>query len=145
MKNLESIIAVNNSKKAFTIIEILIAMLILFIAISFSSIAIKAFNKYQKQSQNYQMFYVTSLSLKEKISSIKEFKSPIYRGALNGIDYTITIEKLLNKQNYIVGVDGIGRNNGDFMVILYRLTMLLKSKTKEKSYSFLLTKQKRIR
>ena len=145
MKTLERVIAVNKSRNAFTIVEILIAMLILFMAITFSSISIKAFNKYQKQSKKYQMFYVTSLSLKEEMSALKAFKVPQYRGTLNGLDYIIKIKKLLSKQNYIVDTDGIGRNNGDFMVSLYRLTITLETQTKEKSYSFLLTKEKRIK
>lgn len=145
MKTLERATVVNKSKKAFTIVEILIAMLILFMAITFSSISIKAFNKYQKQSKKYQMFYVTSLSLKEEMSSIKEFKVPQYQGTLNGIDYIIKVTKLLSKQNYVMDIDGRGRNNGDFMITLYRLTMTLKTQKKEKIYSFLLSKQKRIK
>jgi len=145
MKTLERVTVVIKSKKAFTIVEILIAMLILFMAITFSSISIKAFNKYQKQSKKHQMFYVTSLSLKEKMSSIKEFKVPQYQGTLNGMDYIIKIKKLLSKQNYIMGIDGIGRNNGDFMITLYRVTITLETQKKEKTYSFLLSKQKRIK
>ena len=145
MKTLERVTVVIKSKKAFTIVEILIAMLILFMAITFTSISIKAFNKYQKQSKKHQMFYVTSLSLKEKMSSIKEFKVPQYQGTLNGMDYIIKIKKLLSKQNYIMGIDGIGRNNGDFMITLYRVTITLETQKKEKTYSFLLSKQKRIK
>lgn len=145
MKTLEKGIVVNRSKKAFTIIEILIAMLILFMAIAFSSIAIKAFNKYQKQSTKYQMLYITSLSIKEEMASLKEFKKTSYQGVLNDISYIVKIKKLLNKQNYLIDRDGIGKNNGDFMITLYRLTILLKVEETEKSYSFLLTKQKRIK
>ena len=135
----------NRSKKAFTIVEILIAMLILFMAIAFSSMGIKAFNKYQKQSKKYQMIYITSLSLKDEMASLKEFKTFQYRGTLNGIKYIIKIKKLLNKQNYIIDKDGTGRNSGDFMITLYRLRITLNIQGTEKSYSFLLTKQKRIK
>jgi len=145
MKNLKSIIVVNRFKKAFTIVEILIAMLILFMAIAFSSMGIKAFNKYQKQSKKYQLIYVTSLSLKDEMESLKEFKSSQYRGKLNGVKYVIKVKKLLSKQNFIIDKDGIGRNNGDFMVTLYRLKITLNIQETEKSYSFLLTKQKRIK
>lgn len=135
----------NRFKKAFTIVEILIAMLILFMAIAFSSMGIKAFNKYQKQSKKYQLIYVTSLSLKDEMESLKEFKSSQYRGKLNGVKYVIKVKKLLSKQNFIIDKDGIGRNNGDFMVTLYRLKITLNIQETEKSYSFLLTKQKRIK
>ncbi len=145
MKNLKSIIVVNRFKKAFTIVEILIAMLILFMAIAFSSMGIKAFNKYQKQSKKYQLIYITSLSLKDEMESLKEFKSSQYRGKLNGVKYVIKVKKLLSKQNFIIDKDGIGRNNGDFMVTLYRLKITLNIQETEKSYSFILTKQKRIK
>ena len=145
MKTLKSVIVVNRSKKAFTIVEILIAMLVLFMAIAFSSMGIKAFNKYQKQSKKYQLIYITSLSLKDEMASLKEFKSSQYIGILNGVKYIIKVKKLLNKQNYIMDKDGIGRNNGDFMVTLYRLKITLNIQETEKTYSFLLTKQKRIK
>ena len=145
MKTLKSVIVVNRSKKAFTIVEILIAMLVLFMAIAFSSMGIKAFNKYQKQSKKYQLIYVTALSLKDEMASLKEFKSSQYRGKLNGVKYVIKVKKLLSKQNFIIDKDGIGRNNGDFMVTLYRLKITLNIQETEKSYSFLLTKQKRIK
>lgn len=138
-------IKVKNSRKAFTIMEILVAMLVLFTAITFSNIAIKAFNAYQKQSLIYQNFYVTALSLKDKISAYDRFDNLKYRGEINSISYVVEIKKLIEKRNYIIGQDGVGRNNGDFMVKLYECKMLLKTKNKEKIYKFLLIKQKKIK
>ena len=130
------------SHKAFTIIEILIAMLILFTAITFSSISIKAFNTYQRQSERYQDFYIVALSLKDKMSLLTEFKKMEYDGSFNGLGYSINIQELIKKRNYLLGQDGIGRNDGDFMLTLYRLTMILKKRGRAKKYTFLLTKEK---
>ncbi|CAA6819845.1 MAG: Unknown protein [uncultured Sulfurovum sp.] len=135
----------NKRHKAFTIIEILIAMLILFTAIAFSNIAIKAFNNYQRQSVRYQDLYITALSLKEKMNFLTQFNALKYSGNLNGIEYTINILELTRQKNYEIGADGIGRNNGDFLITLYELEMILIKDSREKSYKFLLTKQKRIR
>jgi len=136
---------VNNSHRAFTIIEILIAMLILFTAIAFSNISIKAFNTYQRQSLRYQDFYITALSLKNKFSSYDKFDRLKYEGNLNLISYVVEIKIILNKRNYVVGKDGIGRNNGAFMVTLYELKMKLFKGNQEEKYKFLLTKQKKIK
>lgn len=145
MKTLKRKIKVNKRHKAFTIIEILIAMLILFTAIAFSNIAIKAFNNYQRQSVRYQDLYITALSLKEKMNFLTQFNALKYSGNLNGIEYTINILELTRQKNYEIGADGIGRNNGDFLITLYELEMILIKDSREKSYKFLLTKQKRIR
>lgn len=132
----------NKSHKAFTVIEILIAMLILFTAITFSAISIKAFNTYQRQSERYQDLYITALSLKEEMFSLSEFQKMEYNGLLNGLRYSIEIKELIKKRNYLLGQDGIGRNNGNFMITLYSLTIILTQKNRVKKYTFLLTKEK---
>ena len=145
MKILMRLIKVNKSKKAFTVIEILIAMMVLFTAITFSSISIKAFNTYQRQSERYQDLYVTALSLKEKMSSFLQFEKVVYKGIYNEIYYEIDIKKIIEKRNYIVAQDGIGRYDGDFLITLYNLKMKLTQGNRLKVYTFLLTKQKRFK
>jgi len=145
MKISMRLIEVNKKRKAFTVIEILIAMMVLFTAITFSSISIKAFNTYQRQSERYQDLYVTALSLKEEMSSFSQFEKSVYKGILNEINYEIGIKKLIEKRNYIVSPDGIGRYDGDFLITLYRLQMKLTQGSRLKEYTFLLTKQKRLK
>lgn len=131
-------------KKGFTIIEILIAMIILFIAIGFVNISIKAFNSYQRKAETYQNFYITALSLKDwiEVQDLDDDKN--YRGVLNGINYTIDIKIIAKTRNYIVYTEGRrgGSNSGNFYIILYKLEMILKDKIKTKEYSFYLTRQK---
>ena len=135
----------NRRYKAFTIIEILIAMLVLFTAIAFLNISIKAFNSYQRKSQYYQDLYITVLSLKDRMDSLTQFHQLEYKGELNGIRYNISIKELRKNRNYIVSQDGIGQNNGDFMITLYQLNMNLTKNNQSKVYKFLLTKQKKIK
>jgi predicted nucleic acid-binding Zn-ribbon protein len=119
--------------------------MVLFTAITFSSISIKAFNTYQRQSERYQDLYITALSLREEMSSFPQFKKLAYKGVLNEINYEINIKKLIEKRNYIIGQDGIGRYDGDYLIGLYQLKMNLIKGRRLKEYIFLLTKQKRIK
>ena len=132
-------------KKAFTIIEILIAMMILFTAIGFVNISIKAFNNYQRKSENYQNLYITALSLKDWIS-IQPFDiKKNYEGVQNNIKYKITINTLLEEKNYTFTM-GLGAgNHGNFLITLYQIDMLLLQGLKEKKFKFLITKQKSLK
>ncbi len=130
-------------KKGFTVIEILIAMLILFTAIGFVNISIKAFNNYQRKSEVYQNFYITALSLKDWVSA-QQLDKKIYKGEMNGLTYKVEVKELISKNNYRYSFDTLGGNNGDFLITLYDIKLELKSKNREKSYNFFLTKQKRV-
>ena len=138
------VIVVNRKKAAFTVIEILISMLILFTAIAFSNIAIKSFNHYKRQSTKHQNFYITALNLKEWMYSLKKFNTMKYEGEMNGIVYSINIKEVIKKRNYSFNQDGTGSNDGNFYITLYRLTMILNRNDKLKEYSFLLTKQRSV-
>ncbi len=130
-------------KKGFTIIEILIAMLILFTAIGFVNISIKAFNNYQRKSEVYQNFYVTTLSIKDWIST-QQLDKKIYNGEMNGLTYKLELKELISKNNYRYSFDILGGNDGDFLITLYQVKLELKNKNREKKYVFFLTKQKRV-
>jgi len=130
-------------KKGFTVIEILIAMMVLFIAIGFVNISIKAFNGYQRKSVVYQNFYITALSLKDLMETKPLDKQNSYRGTLNGIEYKILIKELIRKKNYIVDMEqAIGKNDGNFFIILYQLEMTLKIRSRVKKYTYYLTRDK---
>jgi Tfp pilus assembly major pilin PilA len=129
-------------RKGFTVIEILISMMILFVAIGFVNISIKAFNNYQRKSEVYQNFYITALSLKDLMEIEKLNQQKSYKGVLNGIDYVISIKEVSRKKNYIINLEqAIGGNDGNFFIILYRLKMTLSAGNKVKNYLFYLTRQ----
>lgn len=134
----------NKVKSAFTVVEILIAMLILFTAIAFSNMSIKAFHNYERQSKKHEDVYITVLSLKEWMHSLRKFNKMSYEGILNNISYNIQVEKVITKRNYILTQEGGGQNIGNYFISLYRLTMTLTKEGRIKKYSFLLTKQRSI-
>ncbi len=122
-------------KKGFTIIEILIAMLILFTAIGFVNISIKSFNNYQRKSEVYQNFYVTTLSIKDWIST-QQLDKKIYNGEMNGLTYKLELKELISKNNYRYSFDILGGNDGDFLITLYQVKLELKNKNREKNMFF---------
>jgi len=129
-------------KKGFTIIEILIAMMILFISITFINISIQTFNNYQKKSKKYQNFYVTALSLKDWISE-QPLDQKKYIGKLNDINYIINVKQIIEERNYRFDPEQPSKsgNYGDYLIILYKLTMILSEKTMIHEYNFYITKQ----
>ena len=130
-------------KKGFTVIEILIAMMILFVAIGFVNISIRAFNNYQRKAEVYQNFYITALSLKDLMETKALDGKSSYRGILNGIEYLISIKEISKQKNYIIDLEqGMSGNDGNFFITLYFLEMRLKDNNIEKKYSFHLTKEK---
>ncbi|NOZ91564.1 MAG: prepilin-type N-terminal cleavage/methylation domain-containing protein [Epsilonproteobacteria bacterium] len=130
-------------KKGFTIIEILIAMIILFVAIGFVNISIKAFNSYQRKAEVYQNFYITALSLKDWVE-VQDLDRGIYEGKLNGLEYKISIKLVIQKKNLAFDMQrGMG-NYGNVLVKLYYLNLILKDEKREKKFEFYLTKQKNL-
>jgi prepilin-type N-terminal cleavage/methylation domain-containing protein len=130
-------------RRGFTVIEILIAMMILFVAIGFVNISIKAFNSYQRKSESYQNFYITALSLKDLMETKTLDKKESYRGILNGVKYLITIKEISKQKNYIINLEqAMGGNDGNFFITLYLLEMRLREGNRVQNYSFYLTKQK---
>jgi Tfp pilus assembly protein PilE len=129
------------NRKAFTIIEILISMLILFTTVVFVDMTIKAYNTYQRKSRIYQNFYITTLSIKDWLYN-QDFSKKNYEGKMNGVDFKAKIELLIQKPNYEESLEGISGNVGNFMISLYKVTLTLKYKEIERKFSYFVTKQK---
>jgi len=128
-------------KRGFTVIEILISMMVLFVAIAFVNISIKAYNNYQRKSNVYQNFYITALSLKDLIASQPLDKESL-EGDMNKIHYKLNIKPVLKAKNYNFTMEFGGGNNGNFMITLYEVEMSLTTDLKEEKFKFLLTRQK---
>ena len=127
-------------KRGFTVIEILIAMVILFVAIAFVNISIKAFNNYQRKSEIYQNFYITALSLKDWLTT-QSLEKKVYKGVQNNIKYKLKITTLLQKKNYTFSMSLGEGNYGDYLITLYKVEMILTQGNKEEKFNFFLTKQ----
>jgi len=126
-------------KKAFTVVEILISMLILFTAVVFVNMTMKAYNNYQRKSKVYQNIYTTTLSIKDWLQT-QDMSKNIYKGEMNNIRYIAKISPLLQAKNYDETMLGSG-NIGDFMITLYRVNLILITKIRKLEFNYLVTKQ----
>ena len=129
-------------KKAFTVVEILISMLILFTAVVFVNMTMKAYNNYQRKSKIYQNIYVTTLSIKDWLKT-QDMSKNTYKGEMNGIDYIAKIIPVLQSKNYDENMFTRG-NIGDFMITLYQVNLSLITKTRRLEFNYLVTKQKNL-
>jgi len=126
-------------KKAFTVVEILISMLILFTAVVFVNMTMKAYNNYQRKSKVYQNIYTTTLSIKDWLKT-QDMSKNIYKGEMNTIRYIAKISPLLQAKSYDETMLGSG-NIGNFMIILYHVNLILITKTRRLEFNYLVTKQ----
>jgi len=127
--------------KAFTIIEILISMLILFTTVVFVNMTIKAYNGFQRKSIKYQNFYTTTLSIKDWLYE-QDFTKSTYRGEMNGLSFEAKITLVLQKKNYLFSLEGYSGNIGNYMIRLYEVELTLKDAQREKHFNYFVTKQK---
>jgi len=126
-------------KKAFTVVEILISMLILFTAVVFVNMTMKAYNNYQRKSKVYQNIYTTTLSIKDWLQT-QDMSKKFYKGEMNNIHYIAKITPLLQAKSYDETMLGSG-NIGDFMITLYRVNLILITKIRKLEFNYLVTKQ----
>ena len=124
---------------AMMTIEVLVAMLILFITITTSSTVIKFLNQVQTKQSSYEDIYIAVLSIKDQHAHMS--CQDTINGALNGFHYNITCRKLQESKNYVKSgeIDEPSGLIGPFTIGLYDVTMTLKRDTFEHSYSYFYT------
>lgn len=124
---------------AMMTIEVLVALLILFITITTSSTVIKFLTQVKTKQSSYEDIYIAVLSIKDQYAHMS-CKEPI-NGTLNDFHYNITCKKLQESKNYVHSdeTDDPSGLIGPFIVGLYDVKMTLKKDTFEHSYSYFYT------
>ena len=124
---------------AMMTIEVLVAMLILFITITTSSTVIKFLTQVKTKQSNYEDIYIAVLSIKDQHAHMN-CEEPL-NGTLNDFHYHITCQKIQESKNYIKSgeIDEPSGLIGPFTVRLYDVKMTLKKDTFEHSYSYFYT------
>jgi len=134
---------VASMKKAFSIIELLISMLILFSTIVFMNMTIKAYNDYERKSQAYQEVYIATLSMKDWLS-LQDFSKTGYQKTINEVNFKASIKPLKSEKNHIFhGELGHG-NFGSFLVTLYQVDLFLSYHNREENFSYYVTREQRV-
>lgn len=124
---------------AMMTIEVLVALLILFITITTSSTVIKFLNQVKTKQSSYEDIYIAVSSIKDKHAHMS-CKAPI-NGTLNGFHYKITCQKLQESRDYVHSDDPDVASGfiGPFTVGLYDVKMTLKRDRFEHAYSYFYT------
>ncbi len=126
------------NKNGFTLIEVLIATLILAVAIISVNAAFKQFSVYKQKMDKYKNIYTTTLSIKDMIES-KELKDNMQdTGIMNGLNFSYKVKLVSKNRNHSLE-EGEG-NTGAFEIYLYKINLTVENK----EYTFFKTQYRKI-
>src|ERR1017187_7581928 len=110
--------------RGFTLVEVLIATLIMVTSIVTVSAAMRQFSINRKQLRRYEQLYTATLSLRDKIMGGILSDNSQNKGTLNGLDYSYTCRLEQSANNYVQGeYDSQSGNKGAFLITLYRVSL----------------------
>jgi type II secretory pathway pseudopilin PulG len=122
----------SNRSSGFTLIEVLIATLIMVVSIITVTAALRQFSINREQLRRYEQLHITTLSLRDKIMSETLTDNRQDKGTLNGLDYNYVCHLDQTATNSTIGGDmeqsGI---KGPFLVMLFKVSLEVGGKTFE--------------
>ncbi len=117
------------SNRAFTLIEVLVASIIMFFAILTVNAAFKQYASYKIKQQKYENIYISALSLIDKIENEKLDSFTYDTGKINGLEYTVKAKRIAAKRNYTYGFSAKETGNkGRFLITLYKVEINIANK-----------------
>ena len=124
----------------FSLIEVLVATILLTMSILVSTIAYKQYISAFEKQKKIERIYITALSLLNMVK--KSNITPFYKksGRLNGFAYKITAKRVVAKRNYEYFSIHPG-NKGRFLVSLYKINLLIG----DREFVFFKTQYKKLR
>lgn len=133
-------------KKAMITIEVLVAMLILFLVITSSFENIKFFNIMSKKKENYEDIYIAVLNIKAKYENIICKTSLKEEGILNGFNYILTCNKEKELNNYVKRIDltDVSGNIGNYVMRLYKVSINLQKANNKQVFSYYIVRGNKI-
>lgn len=116
----------------FTLVEVLIATLIMVVSIVTVTAALRQFSMGREKLGQYEHLYTTTLSLRDKILGETLVDKRSDSGTLNGLDYRYTchLEQSANNFIYSEEVEQSG-NKGQFLMMLFKITLEVGGKSFE--------------
>ncbi len=117
-------------KRGFTLIEVLVASVLLFMAIVTASIAFKQYKTYRLKQEKYEMIYISALSLMNKLEAENLYGKKLETGTINGLAYSVNVKAVSSRRNYIYGAEFRKSGNlGRFLITLFRVTIDISGRT----------------
>jgi type II secretory pathway component PulJ len=105
----------------FTLIEVLVATLIMVVSIVTVTAAIRQFAIHREKLRSYEQLYTSVLSLRDRIMNRPLKENDEESGEFNGLKYGYRCTLAESANNYIYG-DQAG-NNGMFQVMLFKIDL----------------------
>jgi hypothetical protein len=136
-------------KRAMITIEVLIALLILFLSIMISMGAFKFVQQVKYKQENIQRLYMTVINIRNKIK--KELCGvPVIKGEFDGFKYTAQCTLLRESRTYMNSYDfdtmkDTSGLNGPFIARIYKIRLEVKNKKIYKTYQYYIMKVKETR
>ncbi|GAM08228.1 hypothetical protein OR1_00499 [Geobacter sp. OR-1] len=110
------------SSAGFTLVEVLIATLIMVISIVTVTAAVRQFALQREKLTHYEQLYTTVLSLRDRIMNERLNEGMPVKGALNGLNYQYNCRKVESANNYVFGEEeGQSGNKGVFLITLFSI------------------------
>jgi len=129
-------------KKAMLTIEVLVALLILFLVIAGSTTIMKSFQIVNKQKNQYEKEYMVVLSIKDLLSSRHICVSKLSQeGNYDGFSYKAECTKIKELRNYKKPLDYGGKegNIGSYLLKLYKVDLDIKQGKFNKNFTYYIT------
>lgn len=114
----------SSRNSGFTLVEVLIATLIMVVSIVTVTAALRQFTITRDKLSQYEQLYTTTLSVRDKIMGEVLSDNLGGNGTLNGLAYRYTCHLEQSANNYIVGLDEVqSGNSGSFVILLYKVRL----------------------
>lgn len=108
----------------FTLVEVLVATLIMVVSIVTVTAAIRQFTINREQLRRYEQLYTTTLSIRDKIMGETLIDNSQDKGTLNGFDYRYTCRLEQSANNYVYAEDPEhDGNKGPFTMMLFKVNL----------------------
>jgi type II secretory pathway pseudopilin PulG len=110
-----------SNDNGFTLIEVLVATLIMVVSIVTVTAAIRQFAIHREKLRSYEQVYTSVLSLRDRIMNETLKENDKQTGTFNGLPYSYDCRLVESANNYVYG-DNAG-NNGLFQVMLFKVNL----------------------
>lgn len=118
-----------SSSKGFTLVEVLVASVILFFIIITLHAGFKQYAEYVRKQNDYERLYTTVLSIRDKLEDTDLGRIRETYGTLNGVSYEATVNEVSRKRNFVYGMGEASTGNlGIFQIVLYKVILKIKNR-----------------
>ena len=113
-----------HSNRGFSLIELLIALIIITSAIITLNSIYKQYSSLRQKQSKYELIYISVLSLKDKLESIDLSRTFILNGTINGLKYTAKVKRVAQRRSFTFDFKkDIWGNFGKFSMTMYKITI----------------------